>query len=78
MANIHQTLKRVAALYEGLIGTREEITRCVEELQRWQREERERRRQRHLFEWTLVGAITIGMLVGFITGALLWSRVGPS
>ena len=40
MANIHQTLKRVAALYEDLIGTREEITRCVEELQRWQEENR--------------------------------------
>ena len=24
MANIHQTLKRVASLYEDLIGTREE------------------------------------------------------
>ena len=40
MANIHQTLKQVAALYEDLIGTREEITRCVEEMQRWQEEHR--------------------------------------
>ena len=40
MANIHQTLKRVAALYEDLLGTREEITRCVDELQRWQEENR--------------------------------------
>ena len=38
MANIHQTMKRVEALYADLLGTREEITRCVEELQRWQRE----------------------------------------
>ena len=45
MANIHQTMKRVAALYEDLIGTREEIARCVEELQRWQKEEREWRRR---------------------------------
>ena len=40
MANIHQTLKRVEALYAELLGTREEITRCVEELQRWQEESR--------------------------------------
>ena len=39
MANIHQTMKRVAALYEDLLGTREEITRCVVELQRWQNEQ---------------------------------------
>ena len=39
MANIHQTMKRVEALYADLLGTREEITRCVEELQRWQREQ---------------------------------------
>ena len=38
MANIHQTMKRVAALYEDLLGTREELTRCSGELQRWQRE----------------------------------------
>ena len=40
MANIHQTLKRVASLYEDLIGTREELTRCVEELRDWQQENR--------------------------------------
>lgn len=40
MANIHQTMKRVAALYEDLIGTREEITRCVEEMQHWHQENR--------------------------------------
>ena len=40
MANIHQTMKRVASLYEDLIGTREEITRCVEELRDWQEENR--------------------------------------
>ena len=40
MANIHQTLKRVASLYEDLIGTREELTRCVEELRDWQEENR--------------------------------------
>ena len=40
MANIHQTLKRVAALYEDLIGTREELTRCVQELRDWQEENR--------------------------------------
>jgi len=40
MANIHQTMKRVAALYEDLIGTREELTRCVQELQYWQEENR--------------------------------------
>lgn len=45
MANIHQTLKRVEALYADLLGTREEITRCVGELQRWQQEEREWRRR---------------------------------
>ena len=40
MANIHQTMKRVAALYEDLIGTREELTRCVQELRDWQEENR--------------------------------------
>ena len=40
MANIHQTMKRVAALYEDLIGTREELTRCVQELRNWQEENR--------------------------------------
>ena len=45
MANIHQTLKRVEALYAALLGTREEITRCVEELQRWQQEQRALRRE---------------------------------
>lgn len=40
MANIHQTLKRVAALYEDLIGTREELTRCAQELRDWQEESR--------------------------------------
>ena len=40
MANIHQTMKRVAALYEDLIATREELTRCVQELQVWQEESR--------------------------------------
>lgn len=96
MANIHQTMKRVAALYEDLIGTRKEITRCVEELQRWQREAREwrrewlktqeallqgtqdvlrtsqaleRRRKQHSFEWILLGAITLGVLLGFIAAA---------
>ena len=39
MANIHQTLKRVEALYADLLGTREELTRCVQELQRWQSEQ---------------------------------------
>ena len=39
MANIHQTMKRVEALYADLLGTREEITRCVEELRRWQSEQ---------------------------------------
>ena len=104
MANIHQTLKRVAALYEDLIGTREEITRCVEELQRWQQEQREwrrewmeshqallqetrevlqisealeRRRHRHSLGWTLLGAITLGVLIGFISWVLLWSWVWP-
>ncbi|MDE2973668.1 MAG: hypothetical protein OXU64_02935 [Gemmatimonadota bacterium] len=40
MANIHQTMKRVASLYEDLLGTREEITRCVQELRDWQEENR--------------------------------------
>ena len=40
MANIHQTMKRVASLYEDLIGTREELTRCVQELRNWQEENR--------------------------------------
>ena len=40
MANIHQTMKRVAALYEDLISTREELTRCVQELRNWQEENR--------------------------------------
>ena len=31
MANIHQTMKRLTALYEASLGTREELTRCVEE-----------------------------------------------
>ena len=54
MANIHQTMKRVAALYEDLIGTREEIARCVQELHRWQQEEREWRRRSQEETRTLV------------------------
>lgn len=40
MANIHQTMKRVEALYADLLGTRQEITRCVQELRDWQEENR--------------------------------------
>ncbi len=45
MANIHQTMKRVEALYADLLGTRKEITRCVGELQRWQSEQEQSSRE---------------------------------
>ena len=39
MANIHQTMKRIEALYAELVVTHKNIIRCVKELQRWQQEQ---------------------------------------
>lgn len=34
-------------------------------------------RDRHSFEWMLLGAITLGVLLGFISWVLLWVCVWP-